>query len=205
MDIKKFLLGPIETNCYIVYDKKKKAGVNIDPAVFAQEVIDFIKKHDLKIDYILLTHGHFDHLSGAAALAKELNAKICLHPDDLWQLKESSGGIAPMFGYKLEYFEPDILLKDSQKFKVGDLEFKVIHTPGHSPGGVSFYFEKAKVLFSGDTLFAGSYGRTDLPAGDEQEIFKSIKKLLELPENVKVYPGHGDETTIGDEKIYPVK
>lgn len=201
MVIKKFILGPIKTNCYIVYDDNKEAGVIIDPAIFAQEVIDFVKKQDLKIEYILLTHGHFDHLSGAVAMAKKLGAKICLHQEDIQVIKESVGDLASMFGYKLEYFEPDIFLKDRQEFKVGNLEFKVIHTPGHSPGGVSFYFEKEKVLFPGDTLFADSYGRTDLPGGDEQEIFKSIKKLLELPEDIKVYPGHGDDTTIGIEKL----
>jgi len=194
MVIKKFVIGPIETNCYLVYDKK--AGILIDPAVFDKQVLEFIKNNQLKIEYILLTHGHFDHISGASDFAKELNAKICLHPDDLSLTQGLARGLGKIWGYNSKFFQPDILLKDGQQFKIGDLDFKVIHTPGHSPGGVSFYFKKEKILFSGDTLFASSYGRTDLPGGDEEKILASIKKLLKLPPETKVYPGHGEETTV---------
>jgi len=200
MVVKKFVIGPIETNCYLVYDKK--VGVLIDPAVFDKQVLEFIKSNQLKIEYILLTHGHFDHVSGAADFAKELETKICLHPDDLSLTKGLAKSFGKMWGYDSKSFKPDILLKDGQQFKIGDLDFKVIHTPGHSQGGVSLYFEKQEILFSGDTLFAGSYGRTDLPGGDEEKIFASIKKLLKLPPETKVYPGHGEETTVHEEIRY---
>lgn len=200
MIIQRFIIGPIETNCYLVYDENKKLGILIDPAVFEQKILDFIKKENLKIEYILLTHGHFDHTSGADAFAKKLGAKICLHQDDLLLTRGLARSVGRIWGYKSKSFQPDIFLNDGQKFKVGDLEFEVIHTPGHSEGGVCFYFEKQKVIFSGDTLFAGSYGRTDLPGGDEEKIFESIKKLLKLPPETKVYPGHGEETKVGEER-----
>lgn len=198
MLIRRYILGSIQTNCYLVFDKK--SGILIDPAVFEQKILDFIKKENLKIEYILLTHGHFDHISGAAAFAKKLSAKICLHQDDLLLTRGLARNVGRIWGYKSKSFQPDIFLEDGQKFKVGDLEFEVIHTPGHSEGGVCFYFEKQKVIFSGDTLFAGSYGRTDLPGGDEEKIFESIKKLLKLPPETKVYPGHGEETKVGEER-----
>lgn len=199
MVIKKFVLGSIATNCYVAYDEAKKSGALIDPAVFAPEILDYINDSHLKIDYILLTHGHFDHVSGVADFAKALNAKICLHQDDLSITQGSARGLGKMYGYELKTFKPDIFLKDGQDLRVGDLAFKVIHTPGHSSGGVCFYLQKQKVIFSGDTLFAGSYGRTDLPAGDEEKIFASIEKLIKLPPETKVYPGHGEETTIEEE------
>lgn len=201
MVIKNFILGSMATNCYIVYGEAKKAGVLIDPAVFESKILDYINYNHLKIEYILLTHGHFDHISGVAKFAKELGAKIAMHQEDesLWQriFRET----APLFGYRIEHFKADLFLKDGQIIKVGDLAFKVIHTPGHSPGGISFCLARQKVLFSGDTLFAGSYGRTDLPGGDEEKIFTSLKKLLNLPPETKVYPGHGDETTVEGEKL----
>lgn len=199
MVIKKFVLGSIATNCYLVYDEAKKSGSLIDPAIFESEILDYINYNHLKIDYILLTHGHFDHISGVADFVKALHSKICLHQDDLSVTRGLATDLGKMYGYELKHFKPDIFLKDGQEFKVGDLVFKVIYTPGHSPGGVSFYFAKQKVIFSGDTLFAGSYGRTDLPGGDEEKIFASIKKILALPGETKVYPGHGEETTIEEE------
>lgn len=200
MIVKKFVIGPIETNCYLVYDKK--AGILIDPAVFESKVLDYIKNNQLKIEYILLTHGHFDHISGVSKFAKELSAKIALHQGDQSLTQGLFRLSAPLFGYRISAFKPDVFLEDGQIMTAGDLEFRVIHTPGHSPGGVNFYLEKQKILFSGDTLFAGSYGRTDLPGGDEEKIFESIKKLLKLPPETKVYPGHGEETTVGKEITY---
>ena len=203
MKIKRFTLGPIQTNCYVAFDQSKQEGVVIDPSVFDRKVIDFIQKESLKIKYIFLTHGHFDHVTGAATMARELSARICLHPADLSIMPVEASGRVHQMGFSFEKFKLDIELEDGMPFTVGWLNFTIIHTPGHSPGGVCFYEKSQGILFSGDTVFKNGYGRTDLPGGSEGKIFDSIRnKILILPDKVAIYPGHGEETTVGQEKEY---
>lgn len=203
MKIKRFILGPIQANCYVACDQSKQEGVVIDPSVFDRKVIDFIQKESSKIKYIFLTHGHFDHVTGAATMARELSAKICLHPADLSIMPVEASGRVHQMGSSFEKFKPDIELEDNQHLKIGALDFTVLHTPGHSPGGVCFYEKSQGILFSGDTVFKNGYGRTDLPGGSEEQLFASIKnKILTLPDEVRIYPGHGEETSLGEERVF---
>lgn len=200
VNIKKFMAGPIETNIYLVYDDKKK-GLIIDPGFKSLGLLEFIKKEKLKIDYILITHGHFDHVCFASDLQDKTGAQIAMAENDVKMMEQSHTWAGKQMGYQLKYFAPDILLEDGDIIKTGKIQARIIATPGHSDGGLCFYLEKEKVLFSGDTLFAGAVGRTDLPFSSEEEIWKSIKsKLFVLPDEVVVLPGHGQETTIGEEK-----
>jgi len=198
-EIKKFAVGPLRTNCYVVYDSQNQA-VLIDPGFQDKKIDNFIKNNHLLIKYILLTHAHFDH-AGAVLYYKNLTkAKIAMHKEEVDILKKFSGMRANMFGYKVELFEPDLFLEDGQVIRVGEIEIKVIHTPGHSSGGLCFYLPKNKVIFTGDTLFMGAVGRTDIPSSDENELWNSIiKKLLVLPDETKVLPGHGPETIMKNE------
>ena len=200
VNIKKITAGPIETNTYVIYDDKKK-GVIIDPGFKSLELLEFIKKGKLKIEYLLITHGHFDHVCFVKDLQEETGAQIAMSEKDLDMIEQSHAWAGQQMGYELKYFMPDVLLEDCDDLKVGDIKLKVITTPGHSPGGLCFYLEEERVLFSGDTLFASAVGRTDLPFASEEQIWKSInEKLFVLSDEVKVLPGHGKETTIGQEK-----
>lgn len=187
MKIHVLVVGPIETNCYIVEDEAGREAVIIDPGGEAEKIIGFLEKHPLKIRAIVITHGHFDHIGANQELKNKLKIPILMHESDLFGL--AMGDSPP----------PDRFLKDKDGFEVGGLKFEVIHNPGHTPGGISLYCKKEKVLFSGDTLFAGDYGRTDLPYSSEEDMAVSLKKLLKLPPDTKVYPGHGRPTTIGAE------
>ena len=186
------MVGPIETNCYIVTENEaSKEAIIIDPGEEAGKILAFISKHQLQPLYIIITHGHFDHIGANRELKAKLKIPILMHEKDTFGLP--SGNSPPA----------DRFLKDQDHLEVGppeaDLKFEVLHTPGHTPGGISLYCEKEKVLFSGDTLFYDAVGRTDLPHSSEKDMRESIKKLLTLPPGTKVYPGHGQPTTIGDE------
>lgn len=186
MRIKTIKVGELRTNCYIAFDESTKEGLIIDPGF----EIDNISKEigDLKIKYIILTHGHYDHVTEAFALAEAIKAPVLVHEKDealmVFSAKKS----------------PDKLLKGGEKLAVGSLSFEIIHTPGHSRGGICVYNKEAEALFSGDTLFYNDHGRTDLPGSSQAEMESSLKKLLALPPQTKVYPGHGKPTTVGDEK-----
>ncbi|MFA5070541.1 MAG: MBL fold metallo-hydrolase [Patescibacteria group bacterium] len=201
VNIKKFVAGPIKTNVYVIYDLKKR-GALIDPGFPNQEIRDFINKEKIDVVYILITHGHFDHVCDAKELRAQTGAVIAMAENDLAMAGHSHNWVGRQMGYELKNFSPDLFLKEGQIIKVGEIEIKVLATPGHSPGGSCFYLEKEKILFSGDTLFASAVGRTDLPFANEEEIWKSIReKLFVLPDDTRVLPGHGKETTIGQEKI----
>ncbi|MFA6525495.1 MAG: MBL fold metallo-hydrolase [Patescibacteria group bacterium] len=203
MKIERFVLGPVQTNTYLVYDENSNTGVVIDPAVYDSGMIKAINDRGLQIKYILITHGHFDHVTGLSKLKEQIPVSICIHPADLAIMPKDEKGIVNQIGFSFEAFQPDIELRDNQKIDVGDLKFSVIHTPGHTPGCVCFYLANEKVLFSGDTLFQSAIGRTDFPLGSEDQIMASIiNKLFTLPEAVIVYPGHGEKTTIEQEKTH---
>ena len=241
MLIKNFVVGPIETNCYLVACEETLEAIIIDPDIRTKEekekVFHEISQRNLHLKYIVDTHHHIDHTGGNAMLKQATGAEILIHELDApvlpeqwkWILKMSKvrqPPPCPMCGsdktvmdileeqrqaiiscrdcsFKFEVIPSppaDLLLHGGDTIKAGQLEFIVIHTPGHSPGGMSLYIEKEKVVFTGDTLFKGSIGRTDTIDGSFEDIIKSVKKLMQLPEDTIVYPGHGEKTTIDREK-----
>ena len=181
------------TNCYILYCEETLQAVIIDPAGNAKELLELFEKKNLKLKYIINTHGHVDHIGANGAIKKATGALILIHEEDAPMLTCGIGGI---FGDV-----PDQFINDGDTIEFGNIKLNVIHTPGHSKGSICLYNEKKKVLFSGDTLFAGSIGRTDFPGGSYKTIIKNIKeKLLILPDETVVYPGHDIMTTIEYEK-----
>ena len=198
MIIEKLVVGPLGTNCYIVADEKSKQGMIIDPGYHHTIILDKVKELGLKIEYIALTHGHFDHIAALGMVSAAIDAKVAIHRDDVKVLEDKFlGSLTNMIGKAMP--SPDVLLKGGEEIKVGELTFTVLHTPGHTPGGICLYGQG--VCFSGDTLFNAGVGRTDLSGGDSNQLLESIRsKLMALPDEIKVYPGHGPETTIGAER-----
>ncbi|MCD6306675.1 MAG: MBL fold metallo-hydrolase [Deltaproteobacteria bacterium] len=181
--LRKLTVGPYQANCYILGDKNTGEGLVIDPGDEVFRVVKEIAHLELAIRYILITHGHIDHVGGARDLRRIAKAPVWIHPLD-----------APGLGFK-----PDGNLSEGQKIRLGCYTIKVIHTPGHSPGGVCFY--TAGAVFTGDTLFAGSIGRTDFPGGNHHQLIRGvIEKIFPLGDETRVYPGHGPVTTIGRER-----
>lgn len=191
------------TNCYIILDEQSKEIMCIDPAGDAIELSYMIKdvlKGNLK--YIYLTHCHGDHIGGVAELKDRCGGKILIHRDDAQGLNDKIINLSGIIDIPEITLEADSRVDDGDSIHLGDLEFKVIHTPGHTKGSSSLYCAKEKCLFSGDTMFSGTWGRTDLPTSSREDIMNSITgKLLNLPEDTIVYPGHGKPTRIGDEKV----
>ena len=190
------------TNCYIVEDENSKEAMVIDPGGEPDKIIEML--NILKIDklkYIYLTHCHGDHFGAIIEVHKQKGGKILIHRDDAEGLYNPSISLTYYIGMEDIKLEADSIVDDNDLIHLGNLEFKVIHTPGHTAGGTSLYCEKEKLLFSGDTLFRGTWGRTDLPTSDFQDIIASITdKLIILPEDTIVYPGHGKSTMIREEK-----
>lgn len=187
------------TNTYLVYDEKVFEGVLIDIANNIEKIQEFVESINIKVKYLVLTHCHGDHIDGIKDLKRVYpDIKILIHELDAKGLTTDKINLANELGIESNFIEADLVLKDSDIVNVGDLKLKIIHTPGHTAGSISVLVEDA--LFSGDTLFKGSYGRTDFPTGNSIDMMNSIKKLLELPENIIVYPGHEQSTMIGDEK-----
>jgi glyoxylase-like metal-dependent hydrolase (beta-lactamase superfamily II) len=186
-------------NCFILGCESTKQAVVIDPGDDADRILMELAKSELKVKYLINTHGHFDHVSANKRMKEATGAQIAIHPEDEPMLHELSQS-ALMFGLSSENSPPaDILLKDGDEITFGEITLQVIHTPGHSKGGISLYTKGH--LFAGDTLFAGSIGRTDLAGGDYDTLISSIReKLLVFDEDTIVYTGHGPETTIGNEK-----
>lgn len=192
-------MGALQTNCYMLGCEKTKEAVIIDPGDNIDKILKALKDNGLTLKYIINTHAHFDHVGGNAALKKETGAKIVLHErDDI--LLERLIKQADVFGYEIDPSPPaDIFVQDGDTINFGELALEVIHTPGHSPGGISLKI--GDTIFSGDTLFRRSIGRTDLPGGSFDHIIDSIREKLFIYDNsTRIYPGHGDSTTIGEEK-----
>lgn len=199
MIIKKLEVGPIMANCFILGCESTKEAVVVDPGDDADRILMELSKSDLKVKYLINTHGHFDHVGANKRMKEVTGGEIAIHPDDEIMLGELSQS-ASMFGLSAENSPPaDILLNDGDEIAFGEISLKVIHTPGHSKGGICLYTKGH--LFAGDTLFKNSIGRSDLPGGDYDTLISSIKeKLLGLDDETIVYTGHGPETSIGDEK-----
>lgn len=191
------------TNCYLMWDSGGD-GFVVDPGGEAKEVVDFIREHDIKLHWIILTHGHNDHIGGIPDLRDLSKNGVAIHEDDANCLTDAGLNLSSFMGETVELPGAERLLKDGEKINIGKMTLEVIHTPGHTPGGMCVLVTEGdeQILISGDTLFARSVGRSDLPGGDEDTLIDSLKKLDGLPENLRVLPGHGPETTIGAEKQY---
>lgn len=201
MIIKRFIAGRLENNIYLVADEKSGEAVLIDATQDLPEIQKAVKDLGVKVKYILLTHGHFDHILGLNSLKKSLNAPAVICKDDL-VISDNINEFTRLFGLP-DSVPPkyDMYIKDGDEILLGLYKIKVIHTPGHTEGGVCYLVDGK--LFSGDTLFKGSVGRTDLFGGNFGKLSDSIKnKLFKLDDKTEVFPGHGDMTTIGFEKKY---
>ena len=201
MIIKELMVGPLMANCFICGCSKTKQAVVIDPGGDADRILMALADDNLQVKYIINTHGHFDHVSANGKIKDATNANILIHPLDAPMLGSLSSNAA-FFGISVENSPPcDQTLEEGDTVSFGDITLSVIHTPGHTPGGISLYTDG--VVFVGDTLFAGSIGRTDFPGGDFNTLISSIqKKLFKMDDDVKVLSGHGPETSIGREKRY---
>lgn len=189
------------TNCYIIQDEETKETIVVDPGGEASKIIELldILKADLK--YIYLTHCHGDHIEAVNGVKQAKGGKLLIHIDDAESLNNPCINMSPYMNMNLANIEVDSRVNDGDLIHIGNIEFKVIHTPGHTKGGSCLYCEKEKMLFSGDTLFKETWGRTDLPTSDFRSIINSISnKLLTLPDDTIVYPGHGEVTTIKEEE-----
>ncbi len=199
MIVKSLPTGPLEVNCYIVGCEATGKAMVIDPGGDVPAILALAAENDLTVVCVVNTHGHFDHIGGNRRLLEATRAELMIHAADR-PLLERADEHAAVFGLTAEPSPaPDRELVDGEILRLGELEFKVIHTPGHSPGGICLW--SGDYVFVGDTLFAGSVGRTDLPGGDHAALIRNIReKLLLLPEPTRVCPGHGPLTTIGREK-----
>lgn len=203
MHVKRFPLGALWTNCYLIWDENND-GFVVDPGGPAEAVEDFIRTNDIRIHWIVLTHGHSDHLGGIAQLRNLSENGIAIHTDDAECLTNPERNLSAYSDNPIELASAERLLNDGDKLKIGKMTLDVIHTPGHTPGGICIIVSEGdtKFLLSGDTLFARSIGRSDLPGGDELVLTDSLRKLTVFPDSLRVFPGHGPETTIGEERLY---
>ena len=202
MKIEKFVTGIISTNCYLVINEETKQTVVIDPAACPSYLMGHMKSEGLQVEAILLTHGHFDHIMGIDDLRREFPVPVYVHEGDRETLLDPALNLSSSYtnGYT---FDGADYIRDGQRLELAGFSFQVIHTPGHTPGGVCYYLESEGVLFSGDTLFQNSVGRTDFPNSSMSDLIRSLReKVMKLPDDVKVYPGHMGETTIGQERKY---
>ncbi|NDJ55263.1 MAG: MBL fold metallo-hydrolase [Chloroflexi bacterium] len=200
MEIERIVVSPVEANCYVVVCPETREAAVIDPGWPDTRILWAIEDHEAQVKIILNTHAHWDHIGGNAELKRLTNAPIALHQADMLLLKMKGG--APLMGFDIEASpKPDLWLEHGQTVSVGRLNLEVLYTPGHAPGHVAFFEATQGVVFSGDALFRGSIGRTDLPGGKFETLQASIREQLNtLPHEVLVYCGHGPETTIGEEK-----
>jgi len=205
LSAQRFILGPWETNCYVVSDRGSAPGECwiIDAGFDPEEMIAWIQSEGLRPSRLILTHGHADHIAGVPdcrrAFGEEMTVSI--HSSEWEFMTNSTLNLSVMAGMNLNVGESDEFTEDGDSLALGDHEFAIIHTPGHSPGGITIFEAKAKVAFVGDTLFCGSIGRYDFPTSDGRLLVRSIREgLFELPNDTEVLPGHGPATTIGEEK-----
>lgn len=202
MKIEHNVVGVVGTNCYFAVNENTKECVIIDPGDKAKRLAGKLEENGYAPVAILLTHGHFDHIMGVEGLRAQFGIPVYVHGDDADMLEHPELNAGAMIGVNVS-LQADRTVKDGDVLNLAGMEIHVMHTPGHTPGGVCYYFPREEVLFSGDTLFCGSVGRTDLPGGSMSALVRSIKeKVLKLPDLTIVYTGHGEPTKIGDEKRY---
>ncbi len=200
--IGRLTLGICATNCYFLYREGTTDVIFVDPSDQGSYIFDSLKERGFSVAGILLTHAHFDHIWGSKELRELSGAKIYAYEGERNLCEDAEQNVSAQVGRPYTV-DPDVYVKDGDEITIARMTCKLIATPGHTEGSCCYYFEEAGILISGDTLFQESVGRTDLPTGSASAIVRSIKdKLLVLPEEVKVYPGHGDSTSIGAEKQY---
>lgn len=203
MILERLVVGMLQTNCYLLADPQTRQAAVIDPGGDVERIISRLQHHGLDVVSILNTHGHFDHVLDAWTLRAKVGGMVALHRDDQVILEDRAVGLMAMFSSlkKSAKGTVDRWLQEGDQIQVGGLLLEVLETPGHTPGHVSFYLPAANLIFVGDTLFAGSIGRTDFPGGSYDQLIRSVQtKIFPLDEGTRVYPGHGPETTVGEEK-----
>lgn len=202
MKILQLRVGMVGTNCYIVFDEDTKVGAVIDPGANAEEILQAAEKAGVTIAWVLLTHGHFDHILAVNDVQRATGAKLAIHKDDLWMLNaENLADSMRTFGLSCGAYEelkPDVLAEEGTEIAIGGLTATYLHTPGHTPG--SSCIQVGDVLFTGDTLFRHECGRCDLEGGNFENMLQSLKRLSEIPENLHVLPGHEGESTLDEER-----
>ncbi len=200
LKIETYVLGPVMANCYFAINEDTKETIIIDPADKAEVLIQKINKETLKPVAVLLTHGHFDHILAASEIAVNFHIPIYASKEEKELLETPSLNLSVSLGKNIS-LTPTMLLNDKDIIKLAGTEVNVIHTPGHTSGGICYLFKESKILFSGDTLFEGTVGRADLPTGNLNTLLDSVNhKLMTLPDDTTVFPGHGESTTIGHER-----
>ena len=202
LKIGKIVMGSVQTNCYFLYQEESKKIIVVDPADRGEYLYNAFKEAGLEVAAILLTHGHFDHIWGSNQLRELAGVQVFAFEDERDLCESAKLNVSQDVGRPYTA-TVDWYLKDGETVTIEGMEFKVIWTPGHTQGSCCYYFEKDNILISGDTLFEGSVGRSDLPTGDGKLLSRSLKeRLMILPDETMVFPGHGNGTTIGDEKKY---
>ncbi len=201
MILESFPVGPLHCNCTILGDELTHEAIVVDPGDNIPEILSRLEKHGLTLRQIVITHAHIDHIGGAAQLKKATGAPVFLNQKDLGLLNIMEIQAGWLGVPTPEVAPPDASADDGADIGLSSLPAEVLHTPGHTPGSICLFFPKQHLLLAGDTLFAGSIGRTDLPGGDGRQILRSLRdRLLVLPDATRVVPGHGAETTIGEER-----
>lgn len=199
MFLEVFPSGPIETNAYLLAcEDTKKAWIIDAPLGSADEILAEVALNGFTVEKVILTHSHWDHIADIAELKRRFSAEVLVHKEDAENVETPGSDGLPIY-FEIEGVTPDTVLEGEEVLALGNLKAKVIHTPGHSPGGVCLYFKDENILISGDTLFRGSMGRVDLPTSEPERMYESLMALSKLPSHTKVYPGHGGNTTIGAE------
>ncbi len=203
MILEMLTVGPFQENCYVVGDEETGAGAIVDPGDEAARIALAVEQTNLEISQILITHTHIDHVGAVASLVDEYSCQVLMHAEAepmLGQLPTQAMMMGLRFG---EVPTVDRHIEDEEVIELGGLQLRSLYTPGHAPGHIAFYIESEGLLLSGDALFAGSVGRVDLPGGSMEVLMRSIEeRLLTLPDETRVYPGHGPETTIGNERVH---
>ena len=196
-------VGLLQVNCYIIGDEETKEAVVIDPGGDEDDILEVLKYHQLNLKYIIDTHGHFDHVDANLPLKEATGAEIAIHEADARMLVQPSEEAMFFTGNRMRASQADILLKEGDLVSFGSIRLKVLHTPGHTPGGISLVMEGQPYVYVGDLLFNGSIGRTDFPGGSFEALVAAVRtKIFTLGDNYIVYPGHGPVTTVGHERKY---
>lgn len=191
--------GIYAANCYIVFSEKTRSGIVIDPGGDVDDIVSNLDKNNIHVEYIVLTHGHGDHIGGVKELKEKLNVPVVIHKEDAEMLEDASLNLSSTMAMGEIEITPDKTVEDRDTLVFGELKGRIIHTPGHTMGGMCLLVEEN--LFCGDTLFKGSVGRSDLYGGNHGILMNSIKeKILTLPDNIMLYPGHGEPTTVGEQR-----
>ena len=194
-------VGPFQANCYVLGDEQSKKGIVIDPGAEFTKIWDRISKHNLHVEKVILTHAHGDHIGAVSELLEKTQAELLLHQEDYSMLTNPLKNDSANYGFPVSVNGEAKFITEGEVVECGDIKLKVIHTPGHTPGGICLLGDK--ILFTGDTLFYGSIGRTDFPGSSLQKLLHSLgDKILPLDDDVKIYPGHGPSSTLGWEKQY---